>query len=152
MTQEREDGSGWTFHHLGVVVKDLDKAIEYFESLGLGPFSPNPSESVTDRKVYGKPANIKLKGAAAKLGPLEVELLQPVEGRSIQSDYLDKKGEGINHIGFVVHDLQKAIRKLEEKGFSVVSSGTLPDSGGFAYFNTDQVGGMMIELIQYPSR
>ena len=143
-----EKSASWKFHHLGVVVKDLDKAIEYYQSLGIGPFVSNPSEVATDRKVYGKPANIKLKGAEAHLGPIKFELIQPVEGESVQKEFLESKGEGMNHIGFVVNDLEKEVRKLEEKGFSVISSGKIPPSGGFAYVGTNKVGGVVIELIK----
>jgi 4-hydroxyphenylpyruvate dioxygenase-like putative hemolysin len=140
--------TSWTFHHVGVVVRDLDKAMKYFQSIGIGPFTANPSEVATDRKVYGKPANIKLKGAEAQLGPIKFELIQPVEGESVQKEFLENKGEGMNHIGFIVDDLETEVRKLEKKGFSVISSGKIPPSGGFAYVGTNKVGGVIIELIK----
>lgn len=143
-----EESGSWKFDHVGGVVRDLDKAIEYFQSLGIGPFVSNPSEVAMDRKVYGKPANIKLKGAEAHLGPIKFELIQPVEGESVQKEFLESKGEGMNHIGFVVNDLDKEVTKLEEKGLKVISSGKIPPSGGFAYVGTNKVGGVIIELIK----
>lgn len=140
--------SSWKFDHVGAVVRDLDKAMKYFQSMGIGPFTTNPSEVATDRKVYGKPANIKLKGAEAHLGPIKFELIQPVEGESVQKEFLKSKGEGMNHIGFIVDDLETEVKKLEEMGFSVISSGKIPPSGGFAYVGTNKVGGVIIELIK----
>jgi methylmalonyl-CoA/ethylmalonyl-CoA epimerase len=140
----------WKFDHIGVVVRDLDQAIQYYRSLGFGDFSANPSEVATDRKVYGKPANIKLKGAETPLGAIRFEMLQPVEGESVQKEFLVKRGEGINHIGFVVEDLDQEVAKLEARGFPVVSSGKIPPHGAFTYVDTSRVGGVFIELIKKP--
>lgn len=137
----------WKLDHVGVVVKDLEKAIEYYQSLGMGPFVPNPSESAADRKIYGKPApNVKVKGVVAQMGPIKFELMQPIEGESLQKEFLKSKGEGINHIGFVVDDLEGEMAKLEEKGFKVISGGKIPPNGGFAYFDTDKLGGVIFAL------
>jgi len=143
-----EKRASWTLHHVGVVVKDLDKAIEYFLSLGIGPFVSNPSAVATDRKVYGKPADIKLRGAEAQLGPIKFELIQPVSGESVQKEFLETKGEGMNHIGFMVVDLDKEVKKLGERGFHPISTGKIPPKGGFAYMGTNRVGGVVIELIK----
>ena len=143
-----KDTATWKFTHVGTIVKDLDQAIGYFQSLGIGPFVPNASEVVTDRKVYGKPAKIKLRGAAAPLGPIRFEVMQPVEGNSVQKEFLESKGEGINHIGFIVDNLEEEVKKLEECGFRAVSTGKIPPNGGFAYMDTNKIGGVMIELIQ----
>lgn len=140
--------SSWTFDHVGVVVRDLEKAMEYFQSLGIGPFIATPSEVTTERKVYGKPADIKLKGAHAQLGPIKFELIQPVAGESVQKEFLVNKGEGINHIGFIVDDLDREVARLGEKGFQVISSGKIPPRGGFAYVGTHKVGGVIIELMK----
>ena len=151
MKKTKDEKSSWKFHHFGAVVEDLEKAIVHFEDLGIGPFTPNPSEGVKERKVYGKTADIKLKGAVTKLGPLEFELIQPVRGKSVQKVFLDTKGEGINHIGFIVQDLEKEVARLEQMGFAAISTGRIPDNGGFAYFKTDSVGGVFIELIEPPA-
>ena len=138
---------------VGVIVKDVDKAVEYYQSLGIGPFeSSKTAHLVTDRKVYGKPADdVKNKARLAQMmGQLYLELVQPVEGESIQKDFLETKGEGINHLGFFVDDIDKETAKLVEKGFKVISSTRYAGGGGIAYFDTDKVGGVIFELIQPP--
>jgi 4-hydroxyphenylpyruvate dioxygenase-like putative hemolysin len=137
---------------VGVIVRDMDKAIEHYQSLGIGPFESLNVTSI-DRKVYGKPApDVKNLSRVAQMGQLQFELLQPVSGESIQKEFLEKCGEGINHLGFFVDDLDKEVAKLIAKGFEVISSGKFVGGGGFAYFNTDKVGGVMSELIQWPPR
>ena len=63
---------------------------------------------------------------------------------------MKSKGEGINHLGFFVDDLAKETAKLEVKGFRVLYSAKFVTGGGFAYFDTDKVGGIISELVQWP--
>ena len=138
--------------HIGIVVKDIDEAIEYYQSLGIGPFGPSPKGHLsTDRKVYGKPADdVKIKARVAQMGPLYIELVQPVEGESLQKEFLETKGEGINHLGFFVDDIDKETAKMEKQGFKVISSVRYKGGGGAFYFDTEKVGGVMLELVQWP--
>ena len=137
---------------VGVVVRDMDKAVEYYQALGIGPFEPLNVTSI-DRKVYGKPApDVKLKVRMAQMGQIQIELIQSMEGESFQKGFLESKGEGINHLGFFVDDIDKEEAKLVEKGLKVVSSGRFVGGGGFAYFDSDKVGGVIFELIQWPSK
>ena len=136
---------------VGVLVRDLDKAVEYYEALGIGPFHPPKKAIPINRKVYGKPApDVKNKAVIANIGQAHIELVQPIAGKSIQKKFLETRGEGINHLGFVVDDLDKETTRLIEKGFKVISSGKFARGGGMTYFNTDRVGGVQLELIQWP--
>lgn len=137
---------------IGVIVGDLDKAVEYYEALGIGPFRPSKG-TPTDRKVYGKPdPDIKNRAKVAQIGPIEFELLQPISGKSVQRKFLETKGEGISHLGFHVDDLDKEVAKLIRKGFQVISSGRYVEesSGGFAWFDIDKIGGIQFELMKQP--
>ena len=40
-----EETKHWKFHHLGVIVGDMDKAVEYYQSLGIVDFPPETGES-----------------------------------------------------------------------------------------------------------
>ena len=133
---------------VGVLVRDLDKAVEYYEALGIGPFHPPKKAIPINRKVYGKPApDVKNRGIMAEIGEIEFELVQPVSGESIQRKFLETRGEGINHLGFFVNDVEKETARLIEKGFKVISSWRYAGGGGGAYFNTDRVGGVIFELL-----
>jgi hypothetical protein len=71
-----------------------------------------------DREVYGKPApDVQNRVKTTTLGGLQLELVQPVSGQSVQREFLRKHGEGINHLGFRVTDLQAGIAKLVKKGY-----------------------------------
>ena len=74
-----------------------------------------------------------------------------LEGETPVKEFLEKKGEGIQHIGFFVDDLDQETAKMAERGFTVTQSGELPNVK-WAYFDTDAVGGVAIELMQKKSK
>lgn len=138
------------FHHIGVVVRNIDKAVEYYQALGIGPFEPSNLVHI-DRRIYGKPVtDVKLIAKGITLGPIGFELVQPVSGETPQKEFLESRGEGINHIAFIVDDIEEAISIMVEAGFKVVSSAKNEGGGGVAFFDTDKVGGVQIELEELP--
>jgi len=133
--------SNWKFNHIGTVVRDVDKAVEYYQSLGI-------VDEATDRvTMEGKKA--KLIGRFIHIGSLLIELWQPVRGETVQQEFLNSRGEGVNHIAFHVDDLDKEKDKLVEKGIPVVFS-VKDENGYMAYFDARKVGNILIELIQPP--
>ena len=145
--------TNWEFLHVGIVVRDMDKAVEYYQSLGIATFQPEhmfDSSNFTDWKIYGKtPDTIdKHKVRMVQIGPITIELLQPVSGESIHNEFLDSQGEGTEHICFVVDDLDKETAKLVEKGIPVIVSAKRQSSSIYAYFDTRKVGNVITELVQ----
>jgi 4-hydroxyphenylpyruvate dioxygenase-like putative hemolysin len=141
------------FCQIGVIVRDMDEAVKFYEGLGIGPFeSPKGPAPIVDRQVYGKPApDVKNRISTTQMGAVQLELVQPISGKSLQREFLEKHGEGVNHLAFLVDDLDEEVAKLVEKGFRVVSSGRTLGGGAFAYLDTDKIGGIVFELIQQPS-
>lgn len=136
-------------YQVGVVVRDLDQAVAFFERLGIGPFEEGPSAHTVERKIYGEPSTeAKVEGRLAKMGNIEFELLQPVSGRTVQGDFLEEHGEGVVHICAHTDDLERDIEELTALGHEVISEGKLSDGGRFAYFDTRAVGGLILELFE----
>lgn len=135
-----------------LAVWNLDKAIEYCTRvLGIGPFV-TPEIYYAEKYYLGDaiPDSEWIMGFAS-LGPIELELSQPVKGPSIYQDFLDQRGEGLHHIGFDIKDLDSKIKRCEELGIRVLCSGRTP-AGGFAHLDTTVNGGPLIELIQRKAR
>ena len=105
---------------IGIVIKDMDKTIEYYEKvLGLGPFV-RPDIIFTEIHLYGKPVNSKWIMGFCSLGSVELELIQPITGPTIYHNFLQEKGEGLHHLGFDVKDIEKNwpfVRKWASKLF-----------------------------------
>jgi len=143
----------WKFHHVSVAVKDMNKAIEFYKSLGIGPFplfiGPSGTVPLAGKTIHGKPVDyqIDLRHAEGGVGGLTFEVIEPLEGETPVKEFLEKKGEGVQHIGFFVDDLDQETAKMAEKGFSITQSGETP-TVRWAYFDTDKVGGVAIELMQ----
>ena len=143
----------WKFHHLAVVVWDMDKAVEYYQSLGIATCQPEfmlDSSRYTDYEVYGKTPDTtdKTRMRFVQIGSFQIELVQPVEGEPIYKEFLNSKGEGAHHMAFTVDDLDEETAKLVEKGIPVITRVKLSTGGGFAYFDTGKVGSLITELIQ----
>ncbi|QIN85025.1 hypothetical protein GBA63_04450 [Rubrobacter tropicus] len=49
--------------------------------------------------------------------------MQPVEGSNTHKEFPNERGEGLYRPGHVVEDIDEAIRRMEEKRFSLLRSG-----------------------------
>lgn len=149
MTEPSNSPPWHSAYQVGVVVEDLDRAIRFYETLGVGPFIEGPSAHALDRRIRGRPEpEAEVAGRTARLGNIELELLQPISGVSIQKEFLETRGEGVIHICAHTDHLDSDIRWMQERGFKVISSAHLADGGKFSYFDTQDVGGIILELFQ----
>jgi len=146
----------WKFAHVALVVKHMDKAIKYFEALDVGPFPPflgGPGMSFTGKTVRGEPSDydMDLRIGRGDIGGTKIELIQPLKGSSVYKEFLEKKGEGLHHLAFMVDDIDAEVKDMEKRGFKVVQTGAMPNTR-WAYLEAEESGGMMIELCQVPKR
>ncbi len=131
----------WKIHHLGFIVSDMDRAIEYYKSLGIATVGP-------ELPIAQSPDGSKLKVRFAQIGSIVLEFFQPVEGESMQLDFLRKHGEGIQHMAFAVADIDAEVDDLVSKGVKLIFRGDMPTGTRIAYFDTGQIGDFLIELVQ----
>ena len=133
--------------HVAVLVDDVEKSMEGLKKL-LGvekgaiidwklkkDLKKNPIEPYTLRMGFVQLANTV------------VEFMQVLEGKSFYDDYTEKVGEGIHHICMDVEDIDEAIKHFDELGIKVVDSGKVAGSA-FAYFDTKETCGFLIEVLQ----
>ena len=143
-----ENGPFTKVHHVGVVVENMDKALAYYDSLGIKSFEPlklSPSEGLLRGKKLISTPIISM----GEVGGIVIELLQPTEEESLIKEFFESKGEGLHHIAFLVDDIDKETDKLVKKGFDVLFSQKF-GKGGCAFFDTNKVGGMFVELFCPP--
>ena len=140
-------------YQVGIVVQDLDKSMERYQStFGIGPWTVmNIDPSIFSEMTYhGRPVQHKFRAALAMVGPMQLELIEPIEGDNIFSDFLKEHGEGVHHLGHVrVENLDETIQTLEKEGFPCLQSGCFP-GGGYAYIDTLKTLGTIIELLAIP--
>ena len=136
---------------IGIVVKDMDKTIEYYEKvLGLGPFV-RPDITYKEKRYYGKPVKSEWIMSFGSLGSVELEMIQPIIGPTIYHDFLQAKGEGLHHLGFDVKNIEKKLALCEEMGIKIIQGGQGVTSR-FEYLDTEEIGGVIFELIQREKR
>jgi methylmalonyl-CoA/ethylmalonyl-CoA epimerase len=141
-----------SFFQIGIVVKSVDDSIRYYQEMfGFKDFEVRYVEFPT-ATYYGQVAGYKGKRGFFNLGPIQIELIELVSGKTVHEDFLKNKGEGMNHIGFHVDDLETAKKDAAKAGFNVIQSFSRPDGSGFAYIDSDRVGGVIFELIQQPKK
>lgn len=145
----------FNLHHVGWVVRDLNKSIDHFELLGIGPWnrfalpSAGPGHELIKWEHFGKPgAGFRYEAANAQMGPIQVELFECISGDSLPKRFLDAKGEGIWHMSYVASpkDFDSAIADMANKGFQVVGNSTSADGTRMVYFDTDKIGGVLFQL------
>jgi len=131
---------------VGIVVRDLDRAMEYYTStFGIGPFRIVKLER--EGLIRGKVTSFHLRLAIAQVGSVAFELIQSLDDVSIHNEQLAAKGEGLHHLGFYVEDMEAKIAELGKRGIGVLQSART-ERGGFAYMDTEGVAGVIFELIQ----
>jgi methylmalonyl-CoA/ethylmalonyl-CoA epimerase len=137
---------------IGVVTQDLKGMVQMFNQLfGIGDFRVTewPLEGIDPQATYhGKPGNFRLLLAFGSVGSTQIEIVQPLEGLNIYSDFLKSHGPGLHHIRLTVSDFEARTKALESAGIEKIASGTGVHRGSeWAYFDTTkQLDGLIVEL------
>ena len=143
---------------IAFIVKDLHTAIErYYKYFGIGPWHiyTYGKPLVKKMTIRGKESEYKMKVGLSYFGDMRIELIEPLEGDTLYKEFVEKHGYGIQHLGFLVDNMEEAIKTAEEAGFKMImdGSGFGPDGDGhYAYLDTESTIGITIELIERPKR
>jgi len=125
---------------VGIAVKDLKKALKiYNDGYGIGPWNIyyfNPKK-IKNMIRNNKRVDHEFMVATTTLGNIEMELMQPLDDKSIYAEFIKKQGEGIHHIAYDVGDYDKAMKFFISKGLIVTQQG---DIGGhiYTYLSTEK--------------
>jgi methylmalonyl-CoA/ethylmalonyl-CoA epimerase len=125
--------------HLGIAVKDLSISNDLFSRL-LNT-SPYKQETVEREKVTT---------SFFQVGESKIELLQSTDETGTIHHYIEKKGEGIHHIAFLVEDIEAEVNRMIGEGFQPISEHPKPgaDNKLVFFFHPKSTGGVLIELCQ----
>ena len=125
--------------HIGIAVKDLEKANELYSKLfGIPPYKTETVESEGVSTSF------------FQAGPNKIELLEATRPDSPIAKFIEKKGEGIHHIAFDVANIEEEIARLKGEGFIVLNE--TPKKGAdnklVAFLHPKSTNGVLIELCQ----
>jgi methylmalonyl-CoA/ethylmalonyl-CoA epimerase len=125
--------------HLGIAVWDLATAVdEYRRAFGIEPVH---RELVEDQGV---------EEVMFRVGTSYIQLLGALGPETPVGKFLDRRGEGIHHVGYRVDDVRATLDRLTEEGFSLVDRSPRTGSRGttVAFVHPKAFRGVLIELVQ----
>jgi methylmalonyl-CoA/ethylmalonyl-CoA epimerase len=123
--------------HIGVAVKSLSDTLKFYQDiLGL---ELQGTEIVDEQKV---------KVAFLPIGDTEVELLESTDADGPIAKFIEKKGEGIQHIAFRVPNIEEAIAEMKAKGVKMIDEKPRYGAGGakIAFCHPKSTNGVLVEL------
>jgi methylmalonyl-CoA epimerase len=125
--------------HIAIAVNDLEAAIAYYrDTFGA---------EVDHREVVESDG---VEEALLKVADSYVQLLTPIRDDSPVAKYLERKGEGLHHIGYRVDDCAAALDAVKAQGGRVIDEAPRPGSRGttVAFVHPKTAFGTLIELVQ----
>jgi methylmalonyl-CoA/ethylmalonyl-CoA epimerase len=143
---------------IALVVKDLDATVRaWHDRFGVGPwhFYTYGPPLVKRMTRHGEPCEYRMRIALANVGPMRIELIEPLEGDTVYEEFAREHGYGVHHLGVLVEDMEEAFGRAREAGFVITQDGAGfgPDGDGhYAYIDSEPLLGTTIELIQRPAR
>lgn len=133
-------------NQLAIVVSNIEKAIEYFGAVfGWGPFYI--VEAGREVPYKGEMSEINLRLAFTMVGPLEIELLQPLSGNSPHMEHLRRYGEGLLHIRFATEDMSGTLAHLATQDIRPTLIYTNEGELLNVYVDSDKTFGVRAELV-----
>jgi methylmalonyl-CoA/ethylmalonyl-CoA epimerase len=137
----------WKLTQIGVVVKDVRQVAERLAFLGIGPFQEMKLPPDRQESFRGKPALADARIMGTTVGGIQLELIQPIALESPHREFLEARGEGIQHVMIAVDDVESEIERLTEKGCTVLLDIHMPGGRHGAYIDL-HAGGIIIEMFQ----
>ncbi|HKE75079.1 MAG TPA: methylmalonyl-CoA epimerase [Acidimicrobiales bacterium] len=125
--------------HVAIAVNDLEAAIAYYrDTFGA---------EVDHREVVESDG---VEEALLKVADSYVQLLTPTRDDSPVAKYLERKGEGLHHVGYRVSDCGEALDAVKAQGGRVIDEAPRPGSRGttVAFVHPKGAFGTLIELVQ----
>lgn len=122
--------------HIGIAVKNLAESAKLYEMLGIASAG---AEEVAEQKV---------KVCFFPVGDSEIELLESTSPDGPIARYIEKNGEGIQHMALRVDDLEAALAELKAKGVRLIDEKPRYGAGGakIAFVHPKSTGGILLEL------
>ncbi len=125
--------------HLGIAVSSIDEKKNFWtDAMGL---TLEGTETVEAQKVTT---------AFLPVGESEVELLESTSEDGPVAKYIEKKGEGIQHVAFRVENIEEALAELKEKGIALIDQTPRIGAGGakIAFLHPKATSGVLVELCE----
>ncbi|CCK78642.1 methylmalonyl-CoA epimerase [Desulfobacula toluolica] len=125
--------------HIGIAVSSIDEKKNFWtDALGL---KLEKTETVVEQNLIT---------AFLSVGESELELLESTSDEGPVAKYIEKKGEGIQHVAFQVENLEQALAELKAKGIQLIDQTPRKGAGGskIAFLHPKATSGVLVELCE----
>ncbi len=123
--------------HIGLAVKSLEVSIPLYESL-LNT-ACYKTETVESEQVIT---------AFFQVGESKIELLQSLSADGVIARFIEKKGEGMHHIAYLVDDIETEMKRMQQQGFTLLNE--IPKKGAdqkmVCFLHPKNTNGTLVEL------
>jgi len=139
--------------HIGFVAREAEGPSAYWQKLGFPAMPKSHASPRADSRYHGQPLWLDFDVCWQRHTQFTYEwIIPPATPPNLYVDYLKTHGEGIQHLGVPVDDLDQSIADYQKLGYSVAQSGAWGEtgkkgSGRYAYLDTDSIGGVIAEII-----
>ena len=125
--------------HIAIAVHDLDAAIGWYRDVF--------GATVAHRETVEREG---VEEALLKVAESYIQLTRATRPDSAVGKFLEKRGEGVHHIGYRVDDIEAALKAIVDQGGQVVGEAPRPGSRGttVAFVHPKSAFGTLIELVQ----
>jgi methylmalonyl-CoA/ethylmalonyl-CoA epimerase len=138
--------------HIGVACRDLAAKVVFYESV----FGLTVISMETNDEQGVKEAMLAVTGGAPGPGVSFVQLLEPLGPDTPVGRFIERRGEGLHHVGYGVADIEAALASVEAAGLRLIDRRPRHGSLGaaIAFLHPGDIGGVLTELVQSadPSR
>jgi methylmalonyl-CoA epimerase len=125
--------------HIGIAVRSIEASLDFYENtLGL---KVTGIEEIPERKV---------RLAMIKLDNQVIELVEPMSEESPIHQFLEKRGEGLHHLAFLVSDIEVALEQMKKKGVELINPKPVQGAHGrkIAFVSPKSTHGVLMEFCQ----
>lgn len=138
---------------LGFIVNSIEKSLPYYASFYNFDTWFRPKYAKKEYQVGTSQVDIDTELIFGYSGKTQIELIEPKGTEdNLYRRHLAEHGEGLHHLGFYVSNLDEKLRVMSQLGLEKLVEGRFKTAGGglarFAYFETSQVCGTILELIE----
>lgn len=128
--------------HVGIAVEDLDAAVAHYDAqygARVAHREEIPSDGVAEALIV--------------VGESFIQLVAPTTADSPVRKFLDRKGEGLHHVGYGVDDVGATLARLRADGVPTIDEAPRPGSRGttVAFIHPKGAMGVLVELVQAPA-
>ncbi len=123
------------FDHVAIAVRSFDELVPLLERLG-------GVEATPPRRVESQGVEVCFVGS--------VELIRPLAGGNGVSRFIERRGPGLHHVAYRVHDVGKSMNGMKAEGYVFTSDAPMKGAGGhrIAFLHPRSAGGVLVELVE----